>query len=403
MDIKILGKKYYKVVLLAVLPLLIFGCDRKKGEPDPKPDPGHESTFAERVTVIYACNRSSLAGAFVEDTVEIVRAIRNVDLTVNKLLLYKTDSDTQTGLYEIVKSGDSYKWEKLKNYERTTTSTEPKRMAEVLQDAAEAYQTDARTLFFWGHGSAWTPENSDHKIDSASKANLPVCYGYGGEYGVDRIWNWTDIDDLAEAIPDGVFDTIWFDCCYMASVEVAYELRDKTRWFVAYPTEVWDKGLNYDVVLPLTMPKQSDLITAATKFFDSYNIVGDPVTVTVMDMTKIEPVAKAVNALYKAYPQAVEDMTGVANYRRGRYKTPYSDMMQLLHKRVGGIDTPELKTVQDAMDKFIVMHHESPKDFNNIQWCDPDLSGLSLHNFVDSGTSENEYYKTLQWYEAVTK
>lgn len=387
----------YKGMLTVALPLAMAACG-KNDEPKPAPVP---ETY-DRVTVIYAVNRSSLAGDFTEDCAEMTTAMTKVDLNKNRLLLYRTDSESMTGLYTMTKEGDTYRWTRLKSYDRTTTSTHPDRMAEVLRDAVDAYPAESRTLFFWGHGSAWTPEGSDHEVGARTKADAPVCYGYGGEYGKNGKTNWTDIDELANAIPDGAFDTIWFDCCYMASIEVAYELRDKTRWYVAYPTEVWDKGMNYDAILPLTMQATPNLKLAASMFFVGYNDYKDPVTVTVMDMSKIEPVADAVGAFYKACPDAAQNVSGVVNYRRQR-GTPYYDMMQLLRRRAGDRTTPELQAVTDALDQFVVMHLESTVDFNNNSWVNPILCGLSLHNFTNQDTSEDRYYKTLSWYKSVTR
>lgn len=50
--------------------------------------------------------------------------------------------------------------------------------------------------------------------------------------------NWMEIDELAEALPDHVFDFIMFDACYMASTESSLCFRDKADYILASPTEV---------------------------------------------------------------------------------------------------------------------------------------------------------------------
>ena len=52
--------------------------------------------------------------------------------------------------------------------------------------------------------------------------HLPEVYAFGGEYvEEDNVRNtvYIDLDQLADAIPDGKFDMIWFDCCYMSCIE----------------------------------------------------------------------------------------------------------------------------------------------------------------------------------------
>lgn len=302
----------------------------------------------------------------------------------------------------MVRDGETYQWKQLKSYSRTTTATDPERMAQVLRDAVDSYPASNRTLFFWGHGSAWTPGDSNHEVGNTSKADVPASYGYGGEFGKNNKTNWIDIDDLARAIPDSAFDTIWFDCCYKASVEVAYELRNKARWYVAYPTEVWEYGMDYGSVLPLTMTATPSLQLAASTFFNAYNDKKDPVTVTVMDMSRIEPLAQAVKDFYRTNPEPVRDTKGIVNYRR-QSGTAYFDMAQLLKRQAVDKTTPELVAVTDAMDDFVVMHLESTVDFNNRVWINPKLCGLSLHNFTDNGSEDNEYYKTLAWHKRVAQ
>lgn len=71
---------------------------------------------------------------------------------------------------------------------------------------------------------------------------------------------------LADAIPDGVFDFIWFDACYMSGIETAYELRDKCDTFVAYPTEVYTPGMPYNLTIPYILKETPDLKSAASEF-----------------------------------------------------------------------------------------------------------------------------------------
>lgn len=42
------------------------------------------------------------------------------------------------------------------------------------------------------------------------------------------------LQDFASAIPDGQFNFILFEGCFMAGLEVAYELKDKTQYIVGF-------------------------------------------------------------------------------------------------------------------------------------------------------------------------
>lgn len=383
------------IIIISLLTVLLAGCKQhSKNEPEPEPQPVNP----DGVTIVYAINKSSLSGNFMQDTAEMKAAMVSVDMSRQRLLVYLTESASKTALYELQQIGKKkvLTWRKVKEYDRQQTSTAPAVMKQVISDALSVYPDAEHTLVFWGHGSAWTPGFSDHE----TRADAPAQYSYGGEYGKNNEWQWTEITDIANAIPDGAFRTIWFDCCYMSSIEVAYQLRNKTKMYVAYPTEVWDEGLNYNDVLPYIMRKNQDLTGAAAKFYSYYNDKNDAVTVSVMDMSKIEAVAEATRALMQQNPDEIGKVTGVSNYRRGG-TYGYYDMMQLLKLK----DQGELwQSVQDSMNRFVIYHAESSKDFNNRQWVQTPLCGVSMHSLGEYDQKEVDhepFYRTLDWYKAV--
>lgn len=391
------------IIITSLLTVLFAGCKHSKNEPEPEPIPIPGT--AEGVTIVYAINKSSLSGIFQRDTAEIKAAMDSIDMSRQKLLLYLTTTDSTTCLLELqqslIKKKKVLTWRKVKEYDRQQTSTAPAVMKRVISDALAVYPDAEHSLIFWGHGTAWTPGFSDHETRNAP-ADVPAQHSYGGEYGKDNEWQWTEITDIANAIPDGAFKTIWFDCCYMSSIEVAYHLRNKTQMYVAYPTEVWDEGLNYNEVLPYIMRKNQDLTGGAAEFYSYYNDKNDAVTVSVMDMNRIEAVAQATRALMQQYPDEIGKVTGVSNYRRGG-TYGYYDMMQLLKLK----DQGELwQGVQDSMNRFVVYHAESSKDFNNRKWVQTPLCGVSMHSLGEYGQKEADhepFYRTLDWYKAVYK
>lgn len=387
------------IIIISLLTVLLAGCKHSKSEPEPEPQPVNP----DGVTIVYAINKSSLSGNFMQDTAEMKAAMVSVDMSRQRLLVYLTESASKTALYELQQIGKKkvLTWRKVKEYDRQQTSTAPAVMKQVISDALSVYPDAEHTLVFWGHGSAWTPGFSDHE----TRADAPAQYSYGGEYGKNNEWQWTEITDIANAIPDGAFRTIWFDCCYMSSIEVAYQLRHKTDMYVAYPTEVWEYGLNYDGVLPFIMRENQDLIGAAGKFYSYYNNINDAVTVSVMDMSEIEGVAKATRALMRQYPDNLDKVQGVSDYRRRSRNNPdgygYYDMLQLLKLK----DQGELwQGVQDSMNRFVIYHAESSKDFNNRQWVQTPLCGVSMHSLGEYDQKEVDhepFYRTLDWYKAV--
>lgn len=377
------------LMTLATCMLIFTGC-----QSDDKPDEPPVAEEATRMTLVYAINKSSLAPDFLDDSREMLKAMENVGQD-QKLLVYKTDNDSTTSLNEAVKTDGIWSWKVVKKYERTTTSTDPRRLREVIDDAGAHYPGIASTLFFWGHGSSWSPSFSDHIVHSR-RADVPECYGFGGEYGGGQHNDYMEIDELANAVPDDRFDIIWFDCCYMSSMEVAYELKDKCKWIVAYPTEVWSSGLPYDLVLPIMMTKNPNPTEAARVFYNFYNDQNAPVTIAVMDMDKIESVAEETSKIYNTY-SAMPDISNITNY--GRYGYNYYDLVQMMKSKAE--DNIEPEALKAALSEFVVFKASSQLNFNKKEWVQYPLSCVSIHNYQNSLTEAEEYYRSLKWYKRV--
>lgn len=384
---------------LSVLSLLLSaGCGNDGEEPGNSgflfPDPENVS----RVVVVYAVNRSSLVYDFDDDSEEMLRAMSAVDTDSNQLLVYKTDSATETGLYRVVKdAAEGCRFEIVRSYRRDETSTHPDRMREVLDDALGLFPNAAYDLIFWGHGTSWRPYFSDHAV-----VEPPVLYGYGGEYSQTggSQTDWTDLDELAGAVPDGRFETIWFDCCYMTGIEVVYQFRDKCSTFVGYPSEVWDKGMQYDEVLPYLFAESPDITGAAKTFYGFYAERNQPVTVAVIDMAGIEDLADVAASVISS-GNLRPLTTGLLDYSRTK-SSPFYDFQQFFRLVAELNGAPELADdLAEAVAKTVVYHAASDKDFNGRPWDSSSVSGLSTHFYRGTDTRDESYYRTLDWYKRV--
>ena len=98
------------------------------------------------------------------------------------------------------------------------------------------------------HGMGWLPvihtkSNETQEIFHYNVSNGPMTRYFGGltqEYQIE-----TSV--LAQAILESgiTMEYILFDDCYMSSIEVAYDLKDVTKYLIASPTEVMAYGFPY--------------------------------------------------------------------------------------------------------------------------------------------------------------
>lgn len=350
----------------------------------------------EHAVLIYAVNNSNLSSDLTRNIEGMLKAMSSIDNAKYQLLLFRTDSDTRCGLYSIVKdkSGNAC-FEPVRSYSRDMLSTDPVRIQTVIGDASELYPNAVRDLIFWGHGTSWIPEFSSHEPqDGPQKA-------YGGEYNPDRYnTDWTDIGDLADAVPDGAFRTIWFDCCYMAGIEVAYEFRNKCSSIVAYPTEIMAEGMPYDLTLNYILSEKQDLAAAAKSLVNYFDSKEDPATVTVISTAGLEGLAEAASAILASGPArpVTKNITDYSTSNRYSFYDFKQYLVQTASLNSGADLCPRL---EEALRHAVVYHAATPIDFNFKTWNADELSGLSIHDFSNRNTDREKYYMTLDWYKRV--
>ena len=389
-----------KIIYLfsAFFMLSLFSCS-DNDEPTPAEDKDAEKVT--RTILIYAINNSNLATDFSDDSREILKGVKDAAQSDARVLLYRYDNENTCGLYRVDmdKNAETY-FQLIKSYERKQTSTSPDRINEVITDALALYPNAQYDMIFWGHGSSWAPYFTGHDL-----VNNGPQKAYGGEYdgGKDSkgypSTNYTEIDELARAIPDHRFQTIWFDCCYMGGIEVIYQLRNKCDFFVAYPTEIYSPGMPYDKTLPYLMNQEHNLVAAAGTIADFYN--NSRYTVAVIDMSKLEPVADVAARVFKT-GDLRPDRYSLVKYHTSTSTVPLYDLRQYLREIANLNGNPQLADeVSDTVDSMVLFHAESQFDFEGNYWDVSNISGISISPFTNGTTKEDDYYRTLDWYHRV--
>lgn len=382
-------------LLLASALLCIMPSCHKHDEP--------ERSNAKRTVLIYAVASNNLASYLVDDKNEMLQAAPNVSGLGSdvRLLLYSvaSQSASEATLTELSKTPSGvWEFKELKSYDRNIFSTDPMRMSQVFTDLRTVAPADSYGLIFWSHGTGWIPNFSNHDVPESSSPKR--------SYGVDKyqgVTDYCDLDELAQAVPDRMFDYIWFDLCYMMGVEVVYQLRNKCDYIAGYPTEDWSPGMNYETTLPMLVAPKPDLAGVGKAFFDYYNSRDMAVTVTVMSTSGLESLSRAAADIYAAgiRPSSTSGMMNYSRLNSGLY-----DFGQFTKKYIddsSSLSNGLLESFDDALASATLYAACSSKNFNGVvDAFDPaQYSGLSCH-FPGSGSAKEEaYYQSLDWTQAV--
>lgn len=365
-----------------------------------------------QMVLIYAVNHNNLSGDLKKNERDMLEAMKVYDVNKCKLLVYKYTA-SNPGLYEVASNGADREFRLIKEYDKSILSVTAERVSQVIEDAVSFYPDFNKDLFFWGHGSGWVNPNkySPTKVVTGADSKIVTPQSFGGEYKGDTDYTsvYIDIDELAAAVPDNVFDILWFDCCYMSSIEVAYQFRNKCNIYVGYPTEIMADGLPYAKVLPTVFSRSPK--AGADELYKYYTEKSspEPVTVAVMDMGKIGDVADVAKSIY-ALGENRPSVVGMQDYSRYR-NAPYYDFGQYMRSYINmnvseedaGFKDSKMVELQNALNDFVIYKKASEVDFNyptGNPILPENYSGLSTHNYLGLNTEREVFYRKLDWYNA---
>ena len=226
-----------KVRLLIGISLLAFlvSCEQKTDIIIPTP--------AEKTVLVYLAADNNIGRYVQSDLDEIMRGVEENPLSVSQHLVIYDDRGGEARLYEVVYEDGKAAEKTIKTYpDRNSAGLDE--TLEVFNDVFNnpLYEAESYGLVYWSHAEGWIPYP------------LPSSRWIGQDTGDgDNRMNLSEFKQVLDAAPH--FDFILFDACFMQSIEVAYELRNYTDYYIASPTETPGTGAPYDAILPYMFKK----------------------------------------------------------------------------------------------------------------------------------------------------
>lgn len=372
-----------KTLLLLSLCLLLAACS--SDEPD------SPATPARRTVLVYMVATNSLGAneRDQQDLDEMDRAVTAGGLNGCRWLVYRVAPGEQNPtLFEIKKNKHGTAvHEVLEVYPSTQcASVTAERMSEVIADARRHAPAQDYGLVLWSHATGWAPSLT-------TKAAAPRRV-FGEDNGATM-----PLHVLAGAIPQGVFSWIYADVCYMGAVEVAYQLRDRCRYFVGYPTEIPARGMPYDVTLPMLCAQQAQLAEACRATFDHYNAQSGndrTFTAAVVDCAQLDALAALCRRIH-ADDTERPSLAGMQCYNLNGYHFLY-DFVQYTQACATAEQASEL---QALYNKVVLYKVATRTVFNRILIDTDRFSGLSTYVPGTSPGVNEDYYVTLDWAKAI--
>ena len=413
---KLYSRNFFILLFSVCFPFLMTSCIDGPNDPQKHKGP------AQSTLLIYAVATNSLTGNLVSDKNEMLKVAKDIDLSSNNVLIFETqykylEDYTRVGNVRLLKlakaqDADGYTWETVKDFNDGVASLDPSRVSEIITYVKENFEAENYGLVFWSHSTASQPYFDDTAKTETYNINpqtysvsLPMQYSFGQDLTVSAgdPYYQINVDVLADAIPDNMFNFIWFDSCYMSNIETIYQFRNKCKTYVGYPTEVLDDGLPYHYVLPYMVGRNPDLVHAAELFFNYYsNSFG---TIAVVDTENLENLVDFCKGYYGKHNISSSSIMKYSRYSTGPFYD-FGDYSKAMGSGSGN-EIPE-EEWNKILEQCVLYKATTSGSLLGLSIKADRFSGISTHlySFLEEGSeikeSMNEkYYKSLDWYKAV--
>ena len=244
--------------------------------------------------------------------------VANRGMKDTRLMVLISESAYTSKLYEFVYDGRACNRNAIREYSGQDYATAGGLTA-ILNEVKQYAPALNYAMIVGCHGVGWTFKDTWHDYPVNSKQAVitdqrHIPLRYDGEEELMRtrfigsltdIPNYSiDIPTFAQAISDAgmKMQYILFDCCYMADVEVAYELKDVTNFLLASTSEVMAIGMPYRTMwksLATATPKYEAAVTAFYDFYSNYGLpYGTYAAIDCRKMDELAAVMRDINANY---------------------------------------------------------------------------------------------------------
>lgn len=386
--------KLLRTIIPAVsVAMLLNACSDDK-QPDLDPIPAEDPV--SRTILVYMAANNSLGSPNNSyrnqaDIQEMITAASTQGFNGGRVIVYHhAYKAAHPVLLEITPDGAIG----LKYYDTATSSVDAARMTEVISDTRKVAPADEYGLILWSHGSGWLEDGMESKTTAYS-------------FGEDREWlsdinyrkSTMNVTTLADIIGnDRPFAFIYFDCCYMSGIEVAYELRNATDYIIASATELPADGMRYDLNLPLLFKTQPDIVGAAKTTFEQYDVLSGgerTCTMSVIKCDALDGLAEYTRDIYSSVTP-VKSVQGIQTFKT---TTPYYyyDMEQYIEALSPAPDL--LENWEKALADVVVYKANTPSLWG--YWPVTRHCGLSTYPLTSPNSATTKGYDRFEWYADV--
>ena len=327
--------------------------------------------------LVYMIGDNNLSAYCEENINSIYKGVKRSNTGYNSVYVYYDKRNSEPRLIKINKKKGVIRCDTVVKYHETNSAS-AEQLSAVIRDAFGNDKYDSYGLILWSHATGWLPPN----FSVSSVVTQSFGIGNGNEM---------DIKDLAAALPDSFFEYIVFDACNMGAVEVAFQLRNKTKFILSATTEIAAEGLPYERIIPALLSKNRNYESIAQECYNYYvNTLETGVALSLVATAEIENLATTVKNIYANATNTTLNINHIQHFDKFSPHLFY-DLEDII-KNIASAE--ELQAFQNQLYKIVIFAQSSPTVYRVPinTYC-----GLSSYIY---GINSNldKYYKTLDWF-----
>lgn len=353
---------------------LLSSCSKQDDEP----------VTVNRVLLVYLAGDNNLS----DESYQKLEAIRQGSKVTadSRILVYRDARDAIPCLMEITEN-NSIKI--IESYE-SENSADAAVLSRTIAKAKSIYPDAGFNLLVFSHASGWLPPG--RLTSPKSTVNTKSILADGN--------NSMELADFAAAIPDNAFNYIIFEACFMAGIEVAYELKDKADYIAASSAEIVSPGFTsvYSEYLnELVYGAPEKFMQEAFSYFDSQSGWMRSATFSIIKTDKLESIACFIKENCDFTKET--EMTGMQYFDRNNdplfadFLDYYSRLLQTEGQK---------QQLQKLVNDAVVWKAATPSFMQGYNGFLIDKhSGMTTYIMQERYPILNQSYTTLNWYKAI--
>ncbi len=419
-------KSLLRCLLLSLIVVSLAACGSGSDEPGPVDSDS-------RTVLVYFMAENSLSHYATDDESavpkgdisEILDAAGDIPDNCH-LIVFLDDANTGENprIYEVKKSKNKDKGylKTIKEYDEELCSTDPAVLRDVMKMVKADYPANGYGLVLWSHGSAWLHAKTTKDTRSIGVDNERNSSSNTGPE--------MEIVSLKEVIEDfGKLDFLYFDACFMQSVEVAYELRNVADYLIGCPAETPGTGGSYNNLVASMFLADAQAVAEGIveNNYIYYNTIyenvpdyldtSDPyyrynygIVMSAVRCSEMNALAAVTKPLIQKYGsnKAVLSLPGnvqTYNLLMSRYPDFY-DINGVIHQVA---EDSEYEAWKAQFDKTVIVRKASLQWYSSRGWMkiksegDSPFGGISMYVPKTGGnyTSWNSDFLDTSWYADV--